>query len=443
AALRQLGAIKTLPAARRAAIASALYDLGDGVGAGQYAQAAMSGDIADLDGYDAVVRVLAKTGRDDLARAALQKAAALGNTSPEGQRTLARMSAGLAVGQADRLRLNGQFAQAFDVLRGAWGAAPDNLEIMAALARLYQSGGMAARAAQTFQIVLTRDGRNRDALLGLAQTAQAAGDKELSQSAANRALQAFPQDYQVRMTLAQVAQARGDRSAAVRLLKEARALYSRQSGSNGIDAFGGNPFAADPMGVGTGNPFRDQPAMQAQPQINPFALGSGTRLPSAQMVPMNNGFGAPPAYAAPASYAAPHPMATRPPMPRRWRRTVARSWMVRVVVMPRRPPRIPIRPRIPTRPRTPIRRNRPIRRRALMARCQARPLAGRALARRPRLPAPRRSVMRPRHWRAVARSIRSWPRFRAISLRSPAKAGRGSILAPRIASARARPGFRN
>lgn len=305
AALRQLGAIKTLPAARRAAIASALYDLGDGVGAGQYAQAAMSGDIADLDGYDAVVRVLAKTGRDDLARAALQKAAALGNTSPEGQRTLARMSAGLAVGQADRLRLNGQFAQAFDVLRGAWGAAPDNLEIMAALARLYQSGGMAARAAQTFQIVLTRDGRNRDALLGLAQTAQAAGDKELSQSAANRALQAFPQDYQVRMTLAQVAQARGDRSAAVRLLKEARALYSRQSGSNGIDAFGGNPFAADPMGVGTGNPFRDQPAMQAQPQINPFALGSGTRLPTAQMVPMNNGFGAPPAYAAPASYAAP------------------------------------------------------------------------------------------------------------------------------------------
>jgi hypothetical protein len=62
--------------ARRApaAIASALYDLGDGAGAGQYAQAAMSGDIADLEGYDAVVRVLAKTGRDDLARAALQRA---------------------------------------------------------------------------------------------------------------------------------------------------------------------------------------------------------------------------------------------------------------------------------------------------------------------------------------------------------------------------------
>jgi Flp pilus assembly protein TadD len=82
-ALRQLGGLKTLPAARRAAIASALYDLGDGAGASQFAQAAMSGDIADLEGYDAVVRVLAKTGRDDLARAALQRASSLATPRPK------------------------------------------------------------------------------------------------------------------------------------------------------------------------------------------------------------------------------------------------------------------------------------------------------------------------------------------------------------------------
>lgn len=315
AALRQLGAIKTLPAARRAAIASALFDLGDGAGAGQYAQQAMSGDIADLDGYDAIVRVLAKTGRDDLARAALQKAATLGNNTPDGQRTLARMSAGLAVSQADRLRQAGQFAQAFDALRGAWGAAPDNLEIMGALARLYQSGGMAARAAQTFQIVLTRDGRNRDALLGLAQTAQAAGDRELSQNAADRALRAYPQDYQVRMTLAQVAEARGDRGTAVRLLKEARALYARQSGSNGVDAFGGNPFAGDPSGMGSGNPFRDQPVAQQQAQaLNPFALGNGTRLPGANTANYAPSL-APSAYAPQAYAAAPYASAVPLPQP--------------------------------------------------------------------------------------------------------------------------------
>lgn len=287
AALRQLGTITTLPAARRAAIASALFDLGDGAGAGQFAQAAMNGDISDLDGYDAVVRVLAKTGRDDLARAALQKAASLGNATPDGQRQLARMSAGLAVGQADRLRTAGQYAQAFDALRGAWGAAPDNLEILSALARLYQSGGMASRAAQTYQIVLTREGRDRDALIGLAQTAQAAGDRELSQNASERALRLFPQDYQVRMSLAQVAESRGDKSTAVRLLKEARALYARQNaGQPGatVPAFGGNPFGGAPAAVATGNPFRDQQMVQ-QPQVNPFALGNGTRLPQQSYAP--------------------------------------------------------------------------------------------------------------------------------------------------------------
>ncbi|MGL1590401.1 tetratricopeptide repeat protein, partial [Vibrio parahaemolyticus] len=83
----------------------------------------------------------------------LQKATALGSTTPEGQRTLAKMQAGLAVSQADRMRLIGQFAPAFDILRTAWTAAPENVEVIQALARLYQSGNMPARAAQTFQLV--------------------------------------------------------------------------------------------------------------------------------------------------------------------------------------------------------------------------------------------------------------------------------------------------
>jgi hypothetical protein len=107
------------------------------------------------------------------------------------------------------------------------------------------------------------------------------------------------------MTLAQVAQSRGDRSGAVRLLKEARALYSRQSGSNGIDAFGGNPFSGDPTGMGTGNPFRDRAVAQPQPVLNPFSLGNGTRLPTAnapvaQPQAMSSGYGAPGSYGAPA-----------------------------------------------------------------------------------------------------------------------------------------------
>ncbi|WP_408590131.1 cellulose synthase subunit BcsC-related outer membrane protein [Novosphingobium sp.] len=320
ASLRQIGALRSLPAARKAAVAGALFDLGDSASASSLAQQALTGDISDLGGYDAVIRVLAKTGRDDLARSALQKATALGSSTPEGQRTLAKMQAGLAVSQADRMRLIGQFAPAFDILRTAWTAAPDNVEVLQALGRLYQSGNMPARAAQTYQLVLARDSRNRDALIGLAETAQQAGDKDLSTKATANALQVFPQDYTVRLALARVAQSRGDKGGAVRLLKEARELYAKQMASAGTGGADGiNPFTnTDPMMLGANglnggpgavpgaavdpNPFRNRPVQpqaaprQMQPQqapaVNPFTLGNGTRLPSpsADAVPVSSAY---------------------------------------------------------------------------------------------------------------------------------------------------------
>lgn len=305
-ALRQIASAPSLPAARRAEVAGALYDLGDEAGATSLAQSALDGEITSVGDYDPLVRVLAASGREDLARIALNKAAELGGASPDGQRAVARMSAGLAVAQADRLRLAGQFAPAFDLLQSAWTAAPDNTEVLAALARLYQSGNMPARAAQSFQLVLARDARNRDALLGLAQSAQGAGDRELSKQAADRALAAYPQDYQVHLTLARVAQDRGDKGAAVRLLKSARELYTAQTGGTTAVAPGANPFAAMAGGADS-NPFRTPAyAAPAPAQINPFALGNGTRLPTSSSY-------AGPSYAAP-SYAAAAPMSSVPTM---------------------------------------------------------------------------------------------------------------------------------
>jgi Tfp pilus assembly protein PilF len=81
---------------------------------------------------------------------------------------------------------------------------------------------MNARAAQTFQIILTRDPKNRDALSGLMETAQAAGDKALSQQAQNELLRAYPDNYEVYLSVARTEQARGNNGAAVRYFKQAR-----------------------------------------------------------------------------------------------------------------------------------------------------------------------------------------------------------------------------
>ncbi|HUD30476.1 MAG TPA: cellulose synthase subunit BcsC-related outer membrane protein, partial [Novosphingobium sp.] len=304
-AMRQLGAMAWVPAGKQAAVANALFDMGDTQGAAQVAESALNGRIDTIDDYEGLIGVLARTGREDLAQVALQRAGQLAGSSADGQRAYARISAGLMVSQADAARLGGRYAESFDILQQAYAAAPDNPEILSGLARLYQTGGMPAKAAQSYQLVLARKPGDKDALLGLADTAQAAGDSELSKQAQRQVLQSHGQDYQVRMALANVERARGNDRAAVSLLKDARALYARQSGA-GV-AMGGNPFANASV-QGGNNPFRNQ-APAAPAQVNPFALGGGTRLPAAypQAQP-TSGFG----YAAPQNVAfasAPAPVA--------------------------------------------------------------------------------------------------------------------------------------
>ncbi|GGZ00668.1 cellulose synthase [Novosphingobium colocasiae] len=295
ATLRQIGAMPSMPAAKKVAVADAMLSLGDAMGAASLAQSAMDQGLTTVDDYAGLVDVLARAGRDDMARAALAQAGQLAGNTPDGQRIYAGMAAKLTVGQAERARSAGRFADAFDMLQGAWTSAPDNTEVLAALARLYQAGRMPGRAAQTWQLFLAREPGNRDALLGLAEAAQSAGDKGLSQQAQQQALRAFPTDYDAFMRMARLEQARGDEGAALRLFKQARALYAGGAGSGALT--GGNPFAAmDP--AGSGNPFRNMAAPAQPAAVNPFQLGGGTRI---QYVPAAGGY-APTGYA-PAPYA--------------------------------------------------------------------------------------------------------------------------------------------
>ncbi|WP_257558333.1 cellulose synthase subunit BcsC-related outer membrane protein [Sphingobium sp. CFD-2] len=269
-----LNQLTGVPSAQQAAIAGALYDLGDVEGAVALAQEALSGGIGNVEDYEPVVRVLASAGRDDLAAAAVEQAAQMAGGSADMQRTLARIKGGMAAAQADRLRLAQQYAPAFDLLQSAWGNAPGNRELLAALARLYQSGSLPARAAQTYQLILAQSPRDRDALLGLIETAGTAGDTALARQAIDRGMQYWPDDHEIYIAAARMEQARGNEGAAMRYLKQAREIYARQTGGARLTA--DNPFAAGAMGV---NPFRSRATAPAPAPINPFALSGGARLP--------------------------------------------------------------------------------------------------------------------------------------------------------------------
>ena len=288
AALRQLAGTPGLAAGKLAGIANALADLGDNAGAAGLAQQALAGQVTDLGSYEAILHVAARAGRTDLAQAALGRANQLAVGDANGQHQVAEMAASAAAVEADRLRLAGRYAQAFDVLQTAWAGAPDSSDLLSSLARLYQSGRMYARAAQTFEMILQRDPHNRDALSGLMESAQSAGDRSLSRQAEQQLLSGFPDSYETYLSAAHVEAARGNTSTAVHYYKQARALYTRDHGATDP---GGNPFATGGFGAVAdgGNPFSAAP--QAPAAVNPFHLGNSTRLQTQ-----------PQAYQAPAAY---------------------------------------------------------------------------------------------------------------------------------------------
>ena len=296
--LRQLAATPDLSMGSRAALAQAVYDMGDPAGGAMIAQQALNSGSGELAEYEPIVRVLAKTGQDGLAMTALSRASEVAGQSPEQKKALAHLNGILVSTQSDRLRESGQYAQAFDLLQTQWNTAPGDNEILLALGRLYQSGGMNQQAAQTYRIVLNQDNSDKAALLGLVDAASAAGDYSAARAAADRAMQVSPDDYNVYLTAARMEQTSGHERAAREYLMRARALYTGRTGSAAGGFTANNPFASM---ANVNSRFAAAPA-----PINPFAMDSTpARRKDAQYMPSPDGYR--PAMASQPSFGAPQP----------------------------------------------------------------------------------------------------------------------------------------
>src|SRR3546814_17525962 len=79
-------------------------------------------------------------------------------------------------------------------------------------------------------MLLAQKPADRDAMVGLIDTASASGDMDTTRAVAQQAIQTHPADYRVYMAAAPMAQTRGSDGDAARYLKTARALYMRQTG---------------------------------------------------------------------------------------------------------------------------------------------------------------------------------------------------------------------
>lgn len=286
----------------RGRIAETLLDLGD-----SYQSTALALDAArqppasfkpsEASGF---LAVLAQTGQDAAAITLLNAAA---QQQPQSEyRSLAAL---YSARRADRLRLAGDYASAFDTLSQGFTVAPRDPMLLSALARLYDTGDLAPQAAQTYEALLSINPNDYEALAGSARVAVRTGDYDRANDLLRRAIAIQPNNPDLYYQLGQMEQARGRERAALKAFERAQTLLARGQGVQpgapaGVGgALGPNPFAARAIAQAADLPTYGAPA--ASTAAPAFAL---PQLPNAAAAQ-------PPAYAsyapAPAQSYAPAP----------------------------------------------------------------------------------------------------------------------------------------
>lgn len=292
-ALRAYASRADLATSLRGQVAEALYTAGDQGQALAMAQAALIAEPEDdPSAYRGFVVVLAKAGRDVEAASLIRRISLEGAQTPAARRSLAELGATLGTERAERLRLAGDLAGAFDALSQAYALAPQDPDLLASLGRLYQSGQMYGPAADVFEAALRLRPNDPGALSGLAEAALAQGDHARARRTVRQAIGQAPENVELLVLLSQVEQAAGDRRAALRALEQARDIRERQMAARGsallpggVGAGGGglgpNPFARNltsPLSAAT-------PAWAAAAPASPSVLASAYPWASAIALP--------------------------------------------------------------------------------------------------------------------------------------------------------------
>ncbi|WP_038914867.1 cellulose biosynthesis protein BcsC [Dickeya zeae] len=251
-----------------------------------------AGDYADQVG------VLNQAGLGDEAQSWLSRPELVARSTPA---QLDELRTGFVVREADRLRENQQYAQAYDKLARALQRDPKNTDLMFAMARLYQSGKMNKEAADVYDYLLAHDTPTQEARVGAINVALERHDAQKAH-ALSTGLQG-EQTPERLLLLARVADAEGNRDQALAYLKTARAKAVGLDGATPgkTPAIGGlamadNPFidrstlaatrtASNPSAYGGVMPWQQRPNTVAGDTT--AVAGTATQQPTATLTQIN------------------------------------------------------------------------------------------------------------------------------------------------------------
>jgi tetratricopeptide (TPR) repeat protein len=211
-------------------------------------------------GADYAMILMLAGGHDDEAAAVMAQINASGRVNSSNREDLAGVSIALAVRQADKLRQNGKYAEAWDQIGQLLNDNPDNTDLLLCAGRIYASSGRSKEAMENFDKAYQQDSGNIDVVRGVISGAILAHQYSQAEDYLEKGMQADPQNPWLFYLKAQIAAARGRNGEAIAALRQARALNLQQNPSEAAGAPAGSPTPLAPGGATSSpppnNPFR-------------------------------------------------------------------------------------------------------------------------------------------------------------------------------------------
>ncbi len=187
--------------------------------------------------------VLGRLGYDREAGELLRELQRRAEQQPGGAEAFADARRTLSVASVDHARQSGDFARAYDEAVMALSSDPDNEELVLALGRVYQEGGLHREAAVTYDWLLARPGPQLPARRAAVANALAMDDVDRAEQLLEQA--APLEDSELLLLAARTARRSGDSRSALALAEKAADAQYRANR-------GGAPAAL----AGSANPFR-------------------------------------------------------------------------------------------------------------------------------------------------------------------------------------------
>ncbi len=205
--------------------------------------------------------------------------------SPGQAEQLETLVAGYRVSLADRARMRGDLAGAYDLLRDVIERRPDDAAVMQALARVFVDAGDAAAAQALFDKALLAAPDNSDALAGSIQAALLRGDESTAQRQLRQLQRQNANDPRYFALQGQLAERRGETGRALHFAELERAARQPQGASPAQQAprLQMVESAAEPIADASAwlPPLRPRPSAFSAPKAapgSPFANLAATSI---------------------------------------------------------------------------------------------------------------------------------------------------------------------